>query len=280
MIIDTHTHFYDPQRPQGVPWPGPDNDLLYRTVLPRHYKELAEPLGVTGTVVVEASAWLEDNQWVLDLAAEDPFIVGLVGHIDPGREAFAAELGRFADHPLFCGIRVGRGYFADEADAAFLRDMEKLATAGLALDVLLGAAELPGVAALAARLPQMPIVIDHVAHVPIDGGAPDPAWLEAMQGAAAHPRVYCKVSGLVEASSTRPAPAAAEHYRPTLDALWQIFGPERLFYGSNWPVCEVAGSYATVHGIAQDYFAAKGEDALARFNWRNSRDAYGWNGSD
>ena len=88
MIIDTHTHFYDPSRPEGVPWPGPDNELLYRTVLPADYRQFAEPEGVTGTVVVEASGWLEDNQWILDLAEEDPFIVGLVGHIDPARPEF------------------------------------------------------------------------------------------------------------------------------------------------------------------------------------------------
>ena len=75
MIIDTHTHFYDPSRPQGVPWPGPENELLYRTVLPEHYRQIAEPEGVTGTVVVEASAWLDDNQWILDLAKDDPFNV-------------------------------------------------------------------------------------------------------------------------------------------------------------------------------------------------------------
>ena len=68
MIIDTHTHFYDPTRPQGVPWPSKENELLYRTVLPQHHRALAEREGVTGTVVVEASKWLEDNQYVLDLA--------------------------------------------------------------------------------------------------------------------------------------------------------------------------------------------------------------------
>ena len=78
MIIDTHTHFYDPTRPQGVPWPGPDEELLYRRVLPEDHRALAAPEGVTGTVVVEASAWLEDNQWILDLAAQTPWIVGLV----------------------------------------------------------------------------------------------------------------------------------------------------------------------------------------------------------
>jgi L-fuconolactonase len=127
VIVDTHTHFYDPSRPQGVPWPGPDNELLYRTVLPEHYKALAEPEGVTGTVVVEASAWLEDNEWILDLAAADPFVLGLVGHIDPNRDAFASELERFAKHPRFCGIRCGSGYFNDIKAGNFLRDLRLLA---------------------------------------------------------------------------------------------------------------------------------------------------------
>ena len=106
MIIDTHTHFYDPTRPQGIPWPPRNNALLYRTVQPKHHRALAEPQGVTGTVVVEASFWLEDNQYVLDLAAQDPWIVGVVGNIASDRPEFGAELDRFATNPLFRGIRV------------------------------------------------------------------------------------------------------------------------------------------------------------------------------
>ena len=83
MIIDTHTHFYDPSRPQGVPWPEEDDEILYRRALPEDYKALAVPEGVTGTIMVECSPWVEDNQWVLDLADADPFIVGLVGHLEP-----------------------------------------------------------------------------------------------------------------------------------------------------------------------------------------------------
>src|SRR5262245_18853787 len=79
-LIDTHTHFYDPGRPQGVPWPSKDDKLLYRPVFPKDYLALPVPRPVTGTVVVEASPWLEDNQWVLDLAVREPFIVGFVGN--------------------------------------------------------------------------------------------------------------------------------------------------------------------------------------------------------
>ena len=100
MIIDTHTHFYDPSRPQGIPWPPEDNELLYRTVLPEHHRNLSSSEGVTGTVVVEASAWLDDNQWILDLAADDPWIVGLVGHVDPNRAEFGGEIERLSAKPI------------------------------------------------------------------------------------------------------------------------------------------------------------------------------------
>lgn len=83
--LDAHTHFYDPGRPQGVPWPGKEDKLLYRTVLPGDFKKLTKNHRVVSTIVVEASPWLEDNQWLLDLAARDPFVVGVVGHLDPGR---------------------------------------------------------------------------------------------------------------------------------------------------------------------------------------------------
>ena len=79
MIVDTHTHLYDPTRPQGIPWPNKDNEQLYRTVLPEHFKQTAGPSGVTHTVVVEASVWVDDNDWILDLAKDEPAIVGFVG---------------------------------------------------------------------------------------------------------------------------------------------------------------------------------------------------------
>ncbi|HEY3790024.1 MAG TPA: amidohydrolase family protein, partial [Urbifossiella sp.] len=104
-IIDTHTHFYDPTRPEGVPWPGQDDKLLFRKVLPDEFKKLAKPHGVTGTVVVEASPRVEDNQWLLDLAKDEPFLVGIVGRLLPGDEEFAKHLKRFAKNPLFRGIR-------------------------------------------------------------------------------------------------------------------------------------------------------------------------------
>jgi predicted TIM-barrel fold metal-dependent hydrolase len=106
-IIDTHTHFYDPTRPHGVPWPPQNDKVLYRRVLPADYKALPKPQPVTGTVVVEASPWVEDNQWILDLAAKETFIVGFVGNLAVGAEDFRPNLARFSTNQLFRGIRIG-----------------------------------------------------------------------------------------------------------------------------------------------------------------------------
>src|SRR5690349_6704182 len=106
-IIDTHTHFYDPTRSQGVPWPPPEDKLLYRRVLPPDYKALPTPLPLTAIVVVEASVWVEDNQWILDLAAREPFIAGFVGNLVAGTDDFKVYLARFGTNPLFRGVRMG-----------------------------------------------------------------------------------------------------------------------------------------------------------------------------
>ena len=161
MIIDTHTHFYDPFRPQGVPWPEKDDEILYRRALPEDYKALAVPEGVTGTVMVECSPWVEDNQWVLDLAAEDPFIVGLVGHLEPDDPNFAAHLERFAADPVFLGIRAR----VDATESHGLTAAEMLVANDLELDTGLH----EGVPALAERFPELRIVINHIGGIPIDG---------------------------------------------------------------------------------------------------------------
>lgn len=274
MIIDTHTHFYDPDRPEGVPWPAPDNELLYRRVLPDHFLAVSEPCGITGTVVVEASAWSDDNEWILDLAAQNPVIVGFVGHVDPGTPDFAARLRRLSSNPLFRGIRCGANYFRDVHAAGLIGDLEKLVEQDLELDVLVSKQHIAQLCQLARALPELRIVINHIAHVPIDGSDPDVEWVEAIQQAASMPGIFMKVSAVLEQSRVQPAPRDPGFYRPTLEALWQAFGEDRLIYGSNWPVCERASDYATAFGVVRDFFAEKGEVALEKYWWRNALAAY------
>jgi L-fuconolactonase len=276
VIIDTHTHFYDPTRSQGVPWPGPDNELLYRTVLPEHFRALAESEGVRGTVVVEASAWLEDNQWILDLAAADDFIVGLVGHVDPNRERFKDDIDRLAENSLLRGIRCGGGYFEDLEKGSFLADMAHLAAKDLQLDVLMPPPRLGQVAELARRLPELRIVINHCGLANTAGGDLDSGWLEAIGRAAEHPQVFMKVSAVMEQSAVEPASEELDFYRPMLDAMWDAFGEDRLVYGSNWPVSDRAGSFKAAISIVKAYFAEKGEEAGEKYFWKNAKMAYKW----
>lgn len=280
-VLDCHTHFYDPGRPQGVPWPGKGDTQLYRPVYPKDYQALAAPLGVTGTVVVEASAWVDDNQWVLDLAANEPLITGLVGRLEPGQPGFTAGLARFAGHPLFRGIRVSGRDVARLMDPAVLRDLEALAGPGLALDVNGDVTSLPVVAAAARALTTLRIVIDHVANVAIDGQAPPRTWLDGMDAVSRSANVFCKVSGLVEGTGRRggKAPADTGFYRPVLDAVWERFGRTRVIYGSNWPVSEVFAPLATVQGIVQTYVRTLGELAERQYFGANAHAAYGLHGT-
>ncbi len=278
-IIDTHTHFYDPTRPQGVPWPSQGEKQLFRTVLPHHYRALPAPHQVTGTVVVEASAWLEDNQWILDLAVNDPFIVGLVGNLPAGTDAFAGHLKRFAANRLFRGIRLGGGRLKEAfSQPRFLADLRLLAANDLALDVLGGPDILSDVARLAKEIPDLRIVIDHVANVRIDGRAAPADWREGMRRVGQFQNVSCKVSGLVEGTGRTDgsAPRDPEFYRPILDEVWSAFGADRLIYGSNWPVSERFATLATVQTIAEEYFKSRGADVLRRIFWRNAQTVYRW----
>ena len=277
MIVDTHTHFYDPTRPQGAPWPGRNEKFLYRPMLPDHYRAVAVPEGVTGTVVVEASEWLEDNQWVLDLAADEPLIVGLVGHIDPGTDNFRGHLDRFAANPLFRGIRVGGAALGELEQPGMLADMEHLARCDLTLDGLIGTDAVPALCELARRLPELRIVINHAAGVRIDGNAPDPRWVECMQQAAEHAGIYCKVSGLAEgASHMDPVPEDPTFYAPTIDVLWEAFGEDRLVYGSNWPVCELNAEYSAMFKLIDEYCRERGDETREKIFWKNAGAFYKW----
>ena len=161
MIIDSHTHFYDPTRPLGVPWPQKGSPL-YRTVLPADFQRVATPLGVTATVVVEASPLLEDNQWILDLAETDESIVGFIGNLDLHDGAFRANLARFSANPKYRGIRA-RGFEIDELlEGPAFANLEHLASTGLVVELMVKPTTLAQAVEFARRLPGLTIIIDHL----------------------------------------------------------------------------------------------------------------------
>jgi predicted TIM-barrel fold metal-dependent hydrolase len=246
-------------------------------MLPPELKELTKKHHVQGTIAVEASPWLEDNQWLLDLAAKESFVVGVVGRIDPASDDFPKHLGRFVRDPLFRGIRINHDELRRGlSQKRFIEHLGLLVERDLTLDVN-GGPDMPAdVATLAHKIPELRIVINHAANLTIDGKPVPPAWLKGMREAALAKRVFCKVSALVEGTRKRngDAPAAVDFYRPTLDALWQTFGEDRLIYASNWPVSNNAATYATVYEIPRKYFEERGADAAEKFFLRNAVAAY------
>ncbi len=273
-VIDTHTHFYDPARKQGVPWPPPSEPILYKPHYPREFQKLTKPHQVVGTVIVEASPWVEDNQWILDLAKDNPFIVGFIGNLKLGQPEFASQLQRFAANPIFRGLRVGEKVLAEGlGQTAFESDLQRLNERALTLDVIGGVELLPNVVRVTKLAPKLRVVIDHL---PFEVWDKAPAAMRtALAEVAALPQVFAKISNVVRRVDGKVIEDAAA-YRPALDVLWELFGADRVVFGSNWPVSNRIAPYASLHKIVADYFGAKGQTAAEKYFWKNSLAAYSW----
>lgn len=276
-VIDTHTHFYDPTRKEGVPWPGKDDKVLYRPVLPNEFKKLVAPHGITGTVVVEASPWVEDNQWLLDLAKDNPVIVGVVGRLLFTDADFAKHLTRFAKNDRFRGIRVN----ATELDAALKDDkqldrLKAFSDSGLSLDLNGGHETFTLAAKLAEKFPKLRVVVNHIGNPLIDGKEPPEAWRKAVAtGGEAGANVFCKLSALVDGTRKRDgASTDLAFYEPVLDVIWKAFGADRLLYGSNWPVSDLYAKYETVYALASKFVEGKGKLAFAKVFGTNAVTVY------
>ena len=281
-IIDTHIHLFDPSRPGGVPWPSANNPahkVMYMPSLPSRYRKVVDGLGIVGAIEIECSPLLEDNQWVLDLAVHEPFIVGFVGNLPVGSEGFAGHLKRFTANRLFRGIRLrDRKLEGTLDDPAFVSDLKLLADHDLSLDLVGGTEILPFAYRLAEEVTPLRIIIDHLAGVVVDGKAPSAGWVEKMKALARRPKVFFKLSGLVEGTgrSDGTAPRDEEFYRPVLNSMREMFGPDRLIYASNWPVSERFAPLATVQGIVGDYFRRHGRRAEEQVFSQSAKVAYKW----
>ncbi|MCX6623130.1 MAG: amidohydrolase family protein [Acidobacteria bacterium] len=271
-VIDSHIHLFDPGRPQGVPWPDRENALLYQPALPARYRKIAQPHGVTGAIEVECSPWAEDNQWVLDVVERNPMILGTIGNLEPGKPGFAKYFERFRKNPLFLGIRCGtlwnRDFTAALANPRYVADLKLLAEAGLAVDLAQpGKALIAGAIRLTDLVPNLRLIVDHLPQM--DPAEADPREL------AQRPQVFVKISEVLRRTGDR-VPDSVEFYRPRLDVLWELFGENRLIYGSDWPNSDIWAPFAQGFRIVQEYIMAKGRPAAEKFYWKNSQAAYRW----
>lgn len=274
-IIDTHTHFYDPTRPQGVPFPGKGDPVLSRPILPPEFRKLTAAYGRVETVVVESSPWLEDNQWLLDLAKANPVIVGVVGNLQPGGTGCADHVKRFAKDPLFRGIRVPGDVILRRIDsAAFRDDLRRLEEADLELDAHIGPDAFNALIRIADEIPNLRIVIDHMPFGRPGGSEKRSEYERLLREIGSRPRIYAKISYVLHAGTPKPVPRDLDSHREALEEVWQCFGADRVLYGSNWPVSDLVAPYSVIFSLVREFFAGKGQEAAEKYFWKNAFAAY------
>jgi len=274
MKIDAHQHFwrYDPGE---YGWIGPEMGVLRADFLPGDLGPLLERSGFGGSVAVQARQTLEETRWLLALADRFPFVRGVVGWVDLRGAGLQEELERLSAHPRFRGVR---HVLQDEEDDRFMlgedfvQGIAALEDFGLTYDLLIFPRHLAVAVELVKRFPQQRFVVDHLAKPDIKAGQVA-GWAKDMECLAALPNVWCKVSGMVtEADWGRWRP---EDMQPYLDVVFEAFGAQRIMFGSDWPVCTVAGTYAQVAGIVDTYVAALSEDEQAAVWGETARAFYG-----
>ncbi len=280
-ILDAHIHLFDPTRPGGVPWPEPSDTVLYRPALPGRYAALAKPEGVLGAIAIECSPLPSDNDWLLQTAAKSPLIVGVIGDLDPALPTFAAELDRLAANPLFRGIRYGNLWHRDLGqhidNRLFTDNLNRLTQHHLVLETANPNPQLlTDLLRLTQKLPDLRAIIDHLPQAipPADPSA-GAVYLSTIKQLSENPNIFVKGSEIPRRINGTVS-LTLDPYRPWLDTLWDLFGEDRLFFGSDWPNSDQLTPVSDVFRLARSYLATRSPSAARKFFWNNAIAIYKW----
>lgn len=276
-IIDTHIHLFDAGRPQGAPYKG-SKQYQGGVALPSTYRALAQPLGIVGAIEVEASPWIEDNLWVLEVSEKDTIMVGTVGNLQPEKPEFAEYLERYHRNPLFRGIRYGNlwNYHLVEQvnNPVFIDGLKLLAQADLVLDTANPKVSLlQAIVKVTDSVPDLRVVIDHLPA--LDPTQEEQASYDAvLKEIAGRPGIFAKLSEIDHLRNGQLSSGLAAH-RARLDLLMETFGEDRVMFGSDWPNSVGIASLGQIVELTRDYFATRPRVAEKYF-WKNSLQAYKW----
>ena len=273
MIVDSHQHFWQVGR-FDYPWMTPEVEVLCRDYLPPALAPMLERNEVHKTILVQASNSLEETRWLLKQAEQNPFIAGVVGWVDLAADGFVDQLEEFAAHPRFKGVRhLVESEPQDDwlTQPGVLANLRTLAGRGVTYDLLVHTRHLKHALTVAISCPELRLVVDHLAKPPIARGEIGD-WSRGLRELGSRPNVWCKLSGLVtEADWTN---WRVEDLRPYVDLALEVFGPRRLMFGSDWPVCLLAGSYDQVLEAAQSMLAELSEEDRRNIFAANAIDFY------
>jgi len=272
--IDAHQHFwrFDPIRDA---WITDEMYKIRRDFLPSDLQPILQANGIDGCITVQADQSLDETDFLLDLAAENDFIKGVVGWIDLQAANLEEQLSSYKQHSKLKGYRHVLQGETDRAlmlKPAFKRGIASLGKYGYTYDILIYPDQLGYTKDFVAAFPDQPFVLDHIAKPHIKHRYITDEWKAAIHAVAQYPNLYCKISGMVTEADWHDW--KPEHFKVYMDTVVEAFGTHRILYGSDWPVCLVAASYEQTLGIVKDYFAAFSQAEQAAFFGGNATKFY------
>jgi L-fuconolactonase len=281
--IDSHQHFWRYDAAE-YPWIASHMQVLARDWLPEDLRPLMQARGIERCVAVQARSSEAETDFLLALAAQHPWIAGVVGWVELREGDVAPRLARWDGQAVLKGMRHVLQVEADVravlASPVFRRNVAVLQARGLVYDLLVQAHQFEGLAGFCAALDGHTLVLDHLGKPAVRerGDAAFEAWRQALRPVAALPHVMCKLSGLVTEARWREGqldghtPADFHRY---LDTALELFGPQRLMFGSDWPVCQLAQAHAEVVALIEDWAQRLSPDERAALWGGNAQRCYG-----
>ena len=226
-----------------------------------------------GAIAVEASPWRDDNRWLLHTLRSDPRMLGFVGNLDPLHADFANDLDALTNEPLFLGLRYGnlwdRDLLQDQARPGFIDGLRQLAASGRGLDSANPNPRLiKGLLQLSDRLPELRIIIDHLPNAQVPSGE-EAAYHADLLRLAERPNVFAKLAEIPQLGPQGLITDTA-FYNDRLAVLWEAFGEDRCFFGSDWPNSDHLADFATTLGLVKRCVAGKPEAVQAKFFLHNA----------
>lgn len=260
VTIDAHHHYWELGRFDYSWLDEPTLSPIRHSFLPRDLQPLIQEAGIEKTIFVQTQHNLEETAWVLELADKHDFMAGVVGWVDLASAECEDQLLHWKQHPKFVGIR---HVTQDEPDDDFIirpeimRGLKVLEKHQVPFDLLFYVKHVHHAATVARSLPDLPLVIDHLAKPEIKNQRID-NWQSHFCEAAQFPNLYCKLSGMITEADWDQW--TADDIKPFVETALEAFGPERCMFGSDWPVCLLAGSYTRVHQALRDLLGSLSQD--------------------
>lgn len=269
MRIDAHQHFwkFDPIRDS---WISDDMAVLQRDFMPGDLHPLLAQNGFDGCVAVQADQSEKETAFLIQLAAENDFIKGVVGWVDLQADTIADKLAYYKQFGIVKGFRhilQGESQRDLMLTPRFKKGIAALQQFDFTYDILIFPDQLKYANELVGQLPDQKFVIDHLAKPSIKEQKIDP-WQEELCQVAQHKNLYCKISGLVTEADWKNW--KKEDFTCYMDVVVEAFGMDRILFGTDWPVCLVAASYEQTFHIVQDYFSAFSEEEQQKVFGQNA----------